>query len=62
MSDLSCPTCGVDLEYVVFEAASAYRGQKEIQIPCPHCQESLLFLHWEPGIWQITKESEYNDV
>lgn len=60
MTGYACPTCGVDLEYVVFEAASAYRGQKEIQFPCPHCQDELLFLQQDSGVWDIKlKESEW---
>lgn len=59
MTGYACPTCEVDLEYVVFEAASAYRGRKEIQLLCPHCQDELLFLQQDSGVLYIKlKESE----
>jgi len=51
--DYTCPECGIDLEYVVFEAASAYRDQNEIQLSCPHCQEELLFSRQDSGDWGI---------
>jgi len=53
-NEYACPICGGDLETVIFEANSAYRGQAELQIPCVHCQKELIISNWlEAGSLEI---------